>query len=101
MRPALPLRLAAVLLVAVAAAPAAAAAAARPIQIRTLSNRADLISDGNALVRITLPRGARAKRLKVTVGRRDVTRAFTHRDGRALVGIVDRLALGRNRLVAK
>src|SRR4051794_12734550 len=80
--------------------PATSLAASRPIEIRTLSNRADLISDGNALVAITLPRRADARRLRVTAGRRDVSRAFTHRSGRRLEGLLDRLPLGRTRLVA-
>jgi hypothetical protein len=78
----------------------AGTAQAGTIHIRTLSNRADLISDGQALVRITVPRGARAQRLKVRLGRRDVTRAFRHRHGRAARGVVRGLRLGRNRLVA-
>ena len=47
-----------------------AAEAARPSRSRsrTLSNRADLVSDGQALVRITLPKGASAPGLSVTVG---------------------------------
>jgi hypothetical protein len=89
-----------VVVLAVLAAPATALAAARPIQIRTLSNRADLISDGNALVAITLPRGPKTKRLKVIAGGRDVSGAFTHWNGRTVEGVVDGLALGRNQLVA-
>ena len=100
MRPAL-----LVLVVLLAAGPATADAKKSrlaPIKISTLSNRADLISDGQALVRITLPRRARAAKLKVTLGGRDVTGAFTaHRTGRRLEGVVDQLKLGRNRLVAK
>ena len=69
-------RLAAALALAVLATPASAVAKSRPIQIRTLSDRADLISDGNALVGITVPRGPGARRLKVTVGGRDVSAAF-------------------------
>src|SRR5205807_1070421 len=92
----------AVLLLVLAAlvAPASALAAAPPIQVRTLSNRADLISDGNALVGITLPRRADAGRLKVTVGGRDISGAFTHRVDGMVEGLVDGLALGRNDLVA-
>jgi hypothetical protein len=100
MRLALPLRLAAVIVLAAGAAPATSTAASRPIQIRTLSNRADLISDGNALVAITLPRAADRKRLQVTAGGRDVSSAFTHRSGGGIEGLVDALALGRTQLVA-
>ncbi len=76
--------------------------AAAPIKIRTLSNRADLVSDGNALVGITLPRHAKAKKLKVKLNGRKVTSAFRHhRNGRTFEGVVKRLKLGKNRLVAK
>src|SRR4051795_11635980 len=77
-----------------------AGADAGTISIKTLSNRADLISDGQALVAIGLPRGARATGLKVRLGRRDVTQVFAHRSGRRFEGVVSRLRLGRNRLVA-
>ncbi|MEA2495807.1 MAG: hypothetical protein QOJ29_3718 [Thermoleophilaceae bacterium] len=84
----------------------ASAASARPdgpnagaIRIATLSNRADLISDGQALVGITLPRGASADGLRATVGDRDVTDAFTHRHGRTIDGVLDGLSLGPNELV--
>src|SRR3954471_13504712 len=96
MRPSLVLALA----LAAIAVFATAAQAAAPIRISTLSNRADLVSDGQALVGITLPRRANAKRLKVTLGGRDVTQAFTHRRHGRLEGIVDGLALGRNQLTA-
>ena len=91
-----------VLTVVAALTPATALAAKQPpIQIKTLSNRADLVSDGQALVQIRLPRGADVSRLKVTLGRRDVTGAFAHGSGRQRRGIVDGLALGANELVAR
>ena len=50
-------------LVAVAAAPADARV---PVpRIKVLSNRADLVSGGDAFVRVTLPRGVRASRLRL------------------------------------
>src|SRR3954452_5460338 len=96
----LPALLALSLALADAAAPAASAASAPALQIRTLSNRADLVSDGNALVAISVPRGADAKQLDVTVGGRDVSGAFTHRVGARVEGLVSGLALGPNDLVA-
>ena len=84
-----------------ALAPAPAFARARAIRIETLSNRADLISDGNALVRIRLPRRAAASKLRVTVGGRDVSDAFARRPGGRIEGLVDGLALGPNELVAR
>jgi hypothetical protein len=78
----------------------AAAAKPKPIKIRTLSNRADLISDGQALVQIKLPKGARAKGLDVTLGARDVSDAFKRRAGGRIEGVVDGLKLGANKVVA-
>ena len=95
----MPLRIALALAALVCLATAASASAvSKPIQIETASNRADLISDGQALVAVTLPK--RAKRLRVRVGRRDVTGDFEHRSGRRVEGVVDGLKVGRNKLVA-
>jgi hypothetical protein len=41
-----------------------------------LSNRADLLSAGDVLVRIERRVKVRASRIRVTAGRRDVSRAF-------------------------
>ena len=69
------------------------------LSIRVLSNRADLISGGDALVQIV---GAgRPHRRQVDVGGRDVSSAFAQRpDGRYL-GVVDGLAVGKNLLTAR
>jgi uncharacterized tannase-like protein DUF6351 len=83
--------------VLVAAAPAHAA----PVRISVLSNRADLVSGGDALVRVTLPKGVKASRLRLTAGRRDVTKAL-HRTGpRRLDGLVGGLPPGRTPLTAR
>src|SRR4051794_6847366 len=101
MPPAAPTRLAALSALAVAfVVPAVSSAAPAPIQIRTLSNRADLVSDGNALVGITLPRRVSARGLKVTVDGRDVSPAFARRSDGRIEGLVDGLALGPNQVVA-
>src|SRR5206468_9206378 len=63
-------------------------------------NRADLISDGQALVQIKLPKGARAKGLEVTVSGRNVTGAFKRRADGRIEGVVDGLKLGANKVVA-
>ena len=86
------------LVAAIVLALAAPAAAAPSISV--LSNRADLISAGDALVRVNLPKGVRANQVKVTVGKRDVTSAFAVRTGGRLEGLVTGLALGRNVLKA-
>jgi hypothetical protein len=91
------LRAAVVLL---ALTPAAAAAKPKPIQIKTLSNRADLVSDGQALVQVRLPKGARAKGLTVTLNDANVSAAFARRAGGRIEGVVDGLRVGPNALVA-
>ena len=57
---ALALAACAVALVTGAAAAPAAARVPAP-RIKVLSNRADLVSGGDALVRVTLPRGVKAR----------------------------------------
>jgi hypothetical protein len=84
---------------AVAAAPADARVPAP--RIKVLSNRADLVSGGDAFVRVTLPRGVKASRVRLRAGRRNVTRVL-HRTGRRrLEGVVRRLRVGRVPLVAR
>lgn len=70
------------------------------VSIEVLSNRADLISGGDALVEILLNEGTDPARLRVTVNGNDVTTAFAVRDDGRIVGLVDGLALGDNELVA-
>jgi len=69
----------------------AAPAQAAPVEIEVLSSRADLVSGGDALVRIT---GAGTGGLRVTLGGRDVTRQFARRPNghveALLTGIPDR-----------
>jgi hypothetical protein len=56
-----------------------AARAADDVEIRVLSNRADLISGGDALVEVVVPQGADASRPHLKVGERDVTASFAMR----------------------
>jgi len=78
------------------ALPPAFAYAADVVRIDVLSNRADLISGGDALVAVAIPAGANASAMRVTVGKRDVTAAFAVRaDGRYL-GRIEGLAPGPN-----
>ena len=67
------------------------------VRILVLSNRADLISGGDALVQVVRPAGAASEKLTVTVGRRTVTSVFNA----AGVGLVTGLAVGRNTLTAE
>jgi hypothetical protein len=70
-------------------------------EIRSLSNRADLISGGDALVEIVLPHGTDASSVRVELNKQDITHRFAVRaDGRFL-GLVDGLRLGKNKLTAK
>src|SRR4051812_15815073 len=82
---------------AVAIPPAMATPA--PPSIQVLSNRADLISAGDALVAIGLPAGADSAR--VTLGGRDVTNAFARRPNGRYEGLVTGLALGDNVVIAR
>jgi hypothetical protein len=100
----LTLALAAALL---AVLPAATSTAAQPpaqrpgrLVIEVLSNRADLISGGDALVAVRLPAAVRPRQVRVTVGGRDVTRRFAVRGDGRFLGLVTRLHLGRNVLRA-
>ena len=100
-RPRLALALSALLVAALTAGvgPATGVEAGQ-IAINVLSNRADLVSAGDALVEIVLPAGARASGLRVSDDRRDVTSAFAVRDGGRIMGLVTGLSLGRNVLLA-
>ncbi len=87
-----------------AAVPAAGAkvpAAAAAMKINVLSNRADLISDGDALVQIVVPSGVDPSSVKVDLDGRDVTSACAVRPDGRFLGRVDGLALGPNVLTAK
>ena len=100
--------LAATAVPAVADAPDAPAVAdtpesrdAEPVGLSVLSNRADLISGGDALVRVNIPDGTSVDDLRVTVGRRDVTRSFSPDAPGRVTGLVKGLRLGQNQLTAR
>ncbi|HEY0477960.1 MAG TPA: DUF6351 family protein, partial [Kofleriaceae bacterium] len=69
-------------------------------QIKSLSNRADLISGGDALVEIVLPDGAKPDQLHVALGTQDVTGQFAVRANGRILGVVTGLADGQNILSA-
>jgi hypothetical protein len=98
------LAVAAVLLALTAAfvpgAAAQAPPAGDPVRIEVLSNRADLISGGDALVEIVLPAGADAAGLRVDAGGRDVTELFGVRDHGRVIGLLTGLPLGETVLTA-
>ena len=64
--------------------------------VTVLSNRADLISGGDALVRVQLPDRVRPGTVEVFVGRREVTDRFQVRRNGRFEGLVDGLKVGRN-----
>jgi hypothetical protein len=69
--------------------------------LQTISNRADLVSGGAALVEVKLPAKAVASLLKVDVDGTDVTSAFsTLADGRTL-GVIKGLKNGANKVTVK
>src|SRR2546423_3333414 len=81
------------------AAPADARMAAPRLEV--LSTRANLVSGGDAYVRVTLPRGVKASRLRLTVGRRDVTSVLKKTSGRRVEGVVGGLPVTRVPLTAR
>lgn len=70
------------------------------VVIKTLSNRADMISDGDAYVEIVLPSGATAADLKVSVDAADVTSSFAQRANDRVLGVVTGLKVGTSTLSA-
>ena len=66
-------------------------------QVRVLSSRPDLVSGGDALVRVELPPGTAPADAKVTVNGTDVTSALRAERG-GLVGVVTGLVNGSNTL---
>jgi len=71
-----------------------------PAEILVLSNRADLISGGDALVQINLPDKVAPSSVHVTLNGTDVTSAFAVRANGEYQGLVTGLAVGDNELVA-
>ena len=71
-----------------------------PVEIRTVSNRADLVSGGDVTVEVLVPSGSVASGLRVDVGGRDVTSAFMAAGEGRYVGVISGLATGDNTIVA-
>src|SRR3989449_894811 len=70
-------------------------------EIVTLSNRADLISGGDALVEVRVPRGVALNKVRLSLNGHDVTGASTaNAAARTLRGLVTGLVEGRNDFVA-
>jgi hypothetical protein len=71
------------------------------VQIKTLFNRADLISGGDALVEAVLHSGLAFRSLGLTVNGRDVTSSFAVRADGRITGLITGLAEGPNRVIAR
>jgi len=72
-----------------------------PALIKVLSNRADLISGGDALVEVVLPAAAAASGVAMTLNGQDVTSEFGLRANGRYMGVVTGLADGSNTLTAQ
>ena len=78
-----------------------AALAAGVEAIQVLSNRADLISGGDALVAVQLAPGADAAAVRVTLNGNDITSSFAVRQNGQYAGLVTGLIEGENLLRAR
>ena len=91
--------LAVVVLAALDAVPAEAAPTA--LEIKVVSNRADLVSGGDALVEIVLPPRVLSSSVRVDVDGRDVTAAFAARENGRFMGLVEGLKQGASVVTAR
>jgi hypothetical protein len=98
---ALPVSLALAAGFAGAAAAAPGVDAAQPLALHVLSTRADLVSDGQALVEVVPPAGADVHGLRADVDGRDVSDLLVRRENGRVMGRVDGLAVGRNTLTVR
>ena len=69
--------------------------------IDVLSNRADLISGGDALVAVKLAAGTDAATVRVNLNGSDITSAFAAREDGSFSGVVTGLTVGKNILTAR
>ncbi|HKC54611.1 MAG TPA: DUF6351 family protein, partial [Vicinamibacterales bacterium] len=75
--------------------------AADQLQLRVLSSRPDMVTGGDALVRVELPAGVAAGDVKLTVNGADATAKLkADSSGRSLTGLVTGLTNGSNTLAA-
>jgi hypothetical protein len=74
--------------------------AAVPLEIKVLSSRADLVTSGDALVEVVVPKGVKVSDVHVFAGSRNVTSAFAMRPNKRFMGMLTGLSLGRTMLKA-
>src|SRR2546426_968465 len=73
-----------------------ASATGSELSIEVVSTRADLVSGGDALVKVNLPRHTDPRDVRIDVSGRDVTGAFHGQPDGSLLGLVDGMSNGRN-----
>ena len=73
-----------------------------PLEIRALSARADLVSGGDALIAVKAPAGTKREQLSLIVNGKDMIERLTlDAASGEYRGLIDGLAIGANRVVAK
>ena len=83
------------------AAPPGNAPSAGQLALMTVSNpRPELVSGGEVLVRVDVPRHINAADVEITSDGQDVTSSFQAQPDGSLLGLITGLNIGRNRLVA-
>jgi hypothetical protein len=80
---------------------AAPVQAASSLEVNVLSNRADVISAGDALVEVKIPAGVDSSAVQVFDDDRDVTSSFGRRLNGRFEGLVTGLSIGPNVLTAR
>lgn len=71
------------------------------MEITALSSRPDMVSGGDVLIKIEVPDAVSSDKVIVTLNGEDVTSLFNSGSGHFLVGLVDGLELGKNKIKAK
>ena len=72
------------------------------LEITTLSNRADLISGGDALIEVRVPKNVSLNKVRLRLNGHDVTGSFVaNKSARTLRGLVTTLVEGDNHLTAE
>jgi hypothetical protein len=70
------------------------------MDIKVLSNRADMVSGGDAFVEVAVPNGADRQSLKVSLNGKDVSNSFAVRADGRITGVLTGLANGANTVSA-
>lgn len=95
------LRIGFIAAIAILAILGSTAAEAAPLKIKVLSSRADLVSGGDALVRIGVKKKSDARKLKVKLGKRNVTKQFSRRENGQIEALLKGIPNRSRKLKAK